>query len=470
MAGIGFQLRRLFGRRSIVSSVSGIFYSTMITVGNILFIMLAMVLINLIMIGSDPSQETATQLFTVLLYCFAFSFMIGSGLSMLMSRYIADKIFTKEFDKILPSLYGGLVVLLPVMGVVGIVFLSFSTFTFGLKLLIFLMFLESGVTTFLSVYVSAVKAFKAISLTYLGGMAVTILLAVLIPKQQLLGSMLFCLVAGFFVIFAGLMILIKRSFEPNKKDLFAFFPYFKRFYKLFLINTMISVTSYLHNILFWQVASLQFRVGGNFVCAPDYDAAVFIAILSSISTTVIFVVKTETHFYDSYREYLAHIRNGTYAHIEKYRKAMSQVLQSEITFVMEIQFIISLFAMILSSTILPAFGGSTLTVELLPFTIAGYFFSTIMTCLVTLLLYFENYNKAIISVIIHLVLMAAFTAVTISLGPDFYGLSLPMASSISLVFALVFLKSTLKQVNYKVYCGYEMFSNQASQTQEGGNP
>lgn len=459
MAGIGFQLKKLFGRRSVVSSMAGVFYSTFVTVGNILFIMLAMVLLNFVMNRQDPSQEIATELFTVLLYCFAFSFIFVSGTCMLMSRYLADKIYSREFDKILPSLYGGLALLLPVMSLIGVVFLCFSTFSLPLKFLIFCIYLESGIATFLSTYVSAVKAFKAISFTYLGGMAVTVLLAFLVPHEHLLGSMLFCLLCGFFVIITGLLLVIRHSFEPSREGIFAYLSYFPKFYKLFLINTLVALTNYLHNILFWQVDSLQYRVGGNFVCAPDYDAAVFVAILSSISVTVLFVVKTETNFYDSYRDYLANIRNGTMAHVEQCRKDMAAVLQHEITFVVEVQFIISLFAMIVCTTVMPAFGSSVQTVELLPFTIAGYFFSTIFMCIITLLLYFENYNKALASAVIHFGLILVLTVITILLGRNFYGLSLPVASGISLVCALHFLKKTLNRVNYKVYCNYEMFTN-----------
>lgn len=460
MAGIGFQLKKLFGRRSVTSAVAGVFYSTFVTVGNILFIMLAMVLLNVVMNRSDPSQEIATQLFTVLLYCFAFSFIFVSGTSMLMSRYLADRIYAQEFDKILPSLYGGLALLLPVMSIAGILFLCFSTFSLPLKFLIYCVYLESGITTFLSTYVSAVKAFKAISFTFLAGMAVTVLLAFFLPRgEHLLDSMLFCILCGFFVIIAGLMLVIRHSFEPSKENVFAFLSYFPKFYKLFLINTFISLTNYLHNMLFWQVREMQYRVGGNFVCAPDYDAAVFIAILSSISVTVLFVVKTETHFYDSYRDYLANIRNGTLAHVEQCRKNMEAVLQNEITFVVEVQFIISLFAIVLCTNLLPAFGSNTQTVELIPFTIAGYFFSTIFMCIVTLLLYFENYNKALVSALIHFALILLLTVVTILLGKNFYGLSLPIASGLSLVCALKFLKQTLGRVNYKVYCNYEMFTN-----------
>lgn len=455
MAGIGFQLKKIYSRKGILAYLEGSIYSVFTTIGNILFVMITMFIINYLMIKNN--SRNTMELFNILLYCFAFSFIFTSGISMVMSRYISDKIYKGEFSYILPSVYGSLSIIIPFMALVGAIFLNFSTFPFKMKFLIFIIYLEAGITAYLSLYISAIKSYREIALTYALGMIVTLILSIILLKDATLITILFTMACGFTIILLGLFLIIIFNFEKSKKDPFDFIKYIARFYKLFIINTLISITTYIHNFLFWTIDELRYSVGGNFICAPSYDSAIFIGILSSLSVTVIFVVKTETNFYDKYKEYLKSIRIGTYMDIEKSRKGMEKVIKNEITFVAEIQFIISIIFIIIGINLLPILGFDSFVLELIPFSVAGYFFNTIVVCLITLLLYFGNYNKVLKITLLNFILTTFFTIITIFLGRNYYGLSMVISGAICLVIALGYINETLENVNYKVFCNYPMF-------------
>lgn len=170
-----------------------------------------------------------------------------------------------------------------------------------------------------------------------------------------------------------------------------------------------------------------------------------------------FVVKTETNFYDKYKEYLRDIKSGTYTDIEKSRKGMKEVIKNEITFITEIQFIISIIFIIISVNLLPILGFDSFSLELIPFFIAGYFFNSIVMCLITLLLYFEGYNKVLKISLINFILTIVLTILTIFLGRDYYGLSMVISGAISLAIVLRYISETLENINYKVFCNYPMF-------------
>lgn len=455
MAGIGFKLKKIYSRKGILAYLEGSIYSIFTTIGNILFVMITMFIINYLMIKNNVGN--AVDLFTILLYCFVFSLIFTSGISMVMSRYIADKIYKSEFSYILPSAYGGLSIIMPFMALVGVIFLYFSTFTFKTKFLIFIIYIEAGITTYLSTYISAVKAYREIALTYALGMIVTIILSIILLEDATLITMLFTIACGFTVISLGLFLIIIFNFEKSKKNPFDFIRYIPVFYKLFIISTLLSATNYMHNFLFWTIDELRYSIGGNFICSPSYDSAVFIGVLSSLSATVMFVVKTETNFYDKYKEYLRDIKSGTYTDIEKSRKGMKEVIKNEITFITEIQFIISIIFIIISVNLLPILGFDSFSLELIPFFIAGYFFNSIVMCLITLLLYFEGYNKVLKISLINFILTIVLTILTIFLGRDYYGLSMVISGAISLAIVLRYISETLENINYKVFCNYPMF-------------
>ena len=86
MAGIGFELRRLFGGQGLLNSFRAYAYSSMTTVGPMILCMGTIVFMQRFMIMADsPYLERQLFLATVV-YCFIFSVLITGGLSMIVTR------------------------------------------------------------------------------------------------------------------------------------------------------------------------------------------------------------------------------------------------------------------------------------------------------------------------------------------------------------------------------------------------
>ena len=110
MAGIGFELRRIFKRKSMFSAIWGTIYATMTTIGpTVIFILLLFVLkfaLNFFGV-SELEKLFFVSSFT---YVFLVAILVSSVINTVLSRYISDCIFEEKEDRISASLFGVLTV------------------------------------------------------------------------------------------------------------------------------------------------------------------------------------------------------------------------------------------------------------------------------------------------------------------------------------------------------------------------
>jgi len=94
MAGIGFELNKLLKKNSFLMDIVSIFYSANVSAGP--WIMCSLTLFLLIVLL--PRNETL--FFTsAVVYSFIFSTLLFGGVSISVTRYLADLIYRKEFSQ-----------------------------------------------------------------------------------------------------------------------------------------------------------------------------------------------------------------------------------------------------------------------------------------------------------------------------------------------------------------------------------
>ena len=181
MAGIGYELKKIFKEGSITRLASGVAYSTVVTVGpTVLVIATILSLYILLGILSVPYYDREL-LSSTILYAFIFSLLLTSPFNGVMSRYIADKIYEEKFDDILPSFYMGIFLnvligsILAVPFVIRLIFIgevdpmfAFVSYSFFMTLII---------SFYSMIYLSATKDYKMIALFYITGMGSAFILA-----------------------------------------------------------------------------------------------------------------------------------------------------------------------------------------------------------------------------------------------------------------------------------------------------
>ncbi|KRE93099.1 hypothetical protein ASG89_06215 [Paenibacillus sp. Soil766] len=454
MAGIGFELRRLFGGQGLLNSFRAYAYSSMTTVGPMILCMSTIVFMQRFMIVADsPYLERQLFLATVV-YCFIFSVLITGGLSMIVTRFISDMIYLKKYEHLLSSYYGAITVALPIGSLVAWLFLRKVTAGFGYKAAAYLFFTELIVIWVQSVHLSALKDYKRIVRNFCYGIVIAIagswLLLTYTPYKSA-AAVLTMMDIGFMII----MLLTAYHFEqkfPRKssKVYFDFFTYFRKYPSLFFIGTFFYSGVYVHSFVYW-FSPYQEQIGGRFLISPFYDLPVFYAYLTVIPTLVTFVVSVETTFYDKFRGYYDRILNGgTLQEITRAKLDMQRTLMQEVSFMMEVQLLFTVVSLALGIKLLTMLGFTNSQLYIFNILVLGYFVFIMSFIIMLIMLYFDDRRGVLAVSSLFVVLNGVFTYW--SMNAENHGLGIFLAAFVSLLCALTRLIMYVRNIDYYTFC------------------
>lgn len=455
MAGIGFELKKVFMNRTIIGRIKGFTYASLISVGPMLMSVLMLIVVNQLLKRADVPILERELVNAAIMYSFIFSMINVSGLSMSIARFIADEIYRGNSDNVLASLVGVIAINLPVCGLAGILLFWRSPLPFDFKLLVYMMFIELSVLYLLMVYVTAIKDYKKIVLAYAVGTVTAILLILMMDRSgvALTKAVLIGIDIGFLVNLFILLITIRQTFNHMSSQVFLFTDTIVEYPKLFFINLFYTLGLYIHNFMFWSMSGISVRLMDTFIYAPSYDIATFLSVLTILPATVIFIVRVETNFYEQYRK-ISHaiLHGGCLKDIDKAREEMVRVLKREINTILQIQFIVTVVLLVFGVNLfLPLIEADNQIIELYSILSIGYYMTYMAYIVVTILLYFDDQESAIRVTFLFLVMTIVFTGITLLLGERFYGLGLDVSAIITLIVSIGYLNRTISQVDYRLF-------------------
>lgn len=455
MAGIGFELKKMFNTNSILVSMGGYFYATFISVGPIIVMVLFLLFLRYVMraFGADINEQNL--FLSGVMYAFMGAMLVSSFMTNSLSRYLSDMIYTEENEKILPACFGatGFVVILS--AIIGIIFYIGSPVPFDFKLLTYLIFIELSVLMILMIFISALKEYKRISFAFVYGFisaVITVVVMYFFTNAGIVTSLLLSLCVFFFVAICLIFNNIYGFFKYNDRSYFSFIKQFFDTKELAFISFFYMFSIYVHNIIIWQT-DIGFEVAETFLSSPMYDVPSFIALLSILPSTVLFVVKTETTFYDRYREYIKMISGGgTLVDLNIAREDVKEVMYSEFIYLMEIQLMITVFVILISKIFFPLFGLSNESFGFFGYLAIGYLCISGTQVLSSFLLYFDARKESFILITFFLVTHVIFVTITTQIGIQTYGLGTLISGFLSLVLGILLLRRMMGTLDYRLYC------------------
>ncbi|MFC5469427.1 exopolysaccharide Pel transporter PelG [Cohnella suwonensis] len=458
MAGVGFELKKLFREHGLLQSAKAYVYSSITTVGPMVLCVLLVSVMQGIMLSNHVSYSERELFLTTIVYGFIFSVLLTGGLSMLLTRFIADRIYEKKYEHLLSSYYGAVAVLLPAGALTAWLFLRHVTAGTGYKWAAYFFFIELVVVWIQSVHLSALKDYGRIVRNF----AVSVLIAVagawLVLRYTDYDSTTAALVmidVGFFLV----IVLTTRHFEQffrykDSRLYFLFFSYIRKYPSLLLIGTFFYAGVYIHSFVYW-FGSKGMAVAGAYRISPFFDLPVFYAYLTVVPTLVTFVVSVETAFYAKFRDYYTRILNGgTYQDISRARKEMQRVLMQEVGFIMEVQLLFTIVSLALGIKLLPLIGFTMEQLDTFRILVLGYFLFIVAFVVMLLLLYYDDRKGVLTLSAAMVVLNTAFSWWT--MDKDYDGFGLFMASFIILMVSLGRLLFYVRSIDYYTFCSQPM--------------
>ncbi|WP_138494562.1 exopolysaccharide Pel transporter PelG [Paenibacillus pinistramenti] len=454
MAGIGFELRKLYREHGLLRHLRAYAYSSMSTVGPMALCIGMVAGIQYLMSISDAAYLERELFLSTIVYAFIFSVLITGGVSMVLTRFLADMLFQKKYEHALSSYYGAAAICLPVGAGAALLFLEGVEASFAYKAAAFLLFMELILLWIQSVHLSALKDYKRIFRSFLvsgliavgGSWAVSAFI-----DSPSAAWMLAAVDAGFLTV----LLMTNRHFEEvfpvrDSKLYFSFISYFRKYPSLMGIGTFLYAGVYIHSFVYW-FGPYHNLIAGRYLVSPFYDTPVFYAYISVIPSLIVFTVAVETNFYDKFRSYYDLIRQrGTWEEISAARSEMQRSLVKELTFLMEIQLMFTILALALGIKLLPLIGFSMEQLDVYIVLLLGYYMFIITFVILLLLLYYDDRKGVIMISGIFVLLNLAFSA--LSMRMDYHGYGMLIASFAVLVLALTRMVRYVRNIDYHTFC------------------
>ncbi len=462
MAGIGFQLKRLFDREGLAGRIQAISYASFVTVGPMLSCMLAVTAIHWLLVQANAPFHPREIFQAGVSYAFAFSFIITSPFAMYVTRSVSDQLYEKRYDALLPSFYSCMQITLAVAFVPALLFALFTPLDLAEKIPLFVLYMELVVIWMEVVYVSAMKAYRKVAVAFAGGMGIAVLgIWILLnwSGQTVSASgLLWGMAGGFFVTACLLLSEIERFFRTEQPAFsFSFRKDARRYQSLLFIGLFTGLSMYEHQFAQWMWNGMWLE--DTFRISPEYDVAVFYAVLSVLPSLIWFVISVETAFYPKFRQYYDFvIEGGTILDIDVARKEMEKVLIGEMAMLMGIQLVFSLIAIAAGIQFLPLIGFTSQMVDTFNILVMAFLVYVMTSIVLLLLLYFDDRKGAF--ALSALLLAANLVCSWLLRDVQYQGLSLFAASILTLVAALSRLVYRMRSLHYATFSAQPLSSSE----------
>jgi len=453
MAGIGFQLKKMFNGRGLLTNIRAYGYSTIVTVGPLALCILLMTGAQQLLLSVDTPHSERELFLASTEYALIFSQIITGGFNLIVSRYVADQIFMNQYKNILASMYGVMSICISIGGIIAFVFFSFSPLNLTFKFVSYIFFMELIIIWIQCMYVSALKDYMKIVKSFfigvfISGLAIVVCIAFF--KLKSATAMVICLDMGFFFMIVKFTQYIREFFKVNNYKYFGFIPYLKKYPLLFFCGFLYTLGLYGHNLVVWQ-SDLKYTVADTFVIAPYYDVPVFFAYLSVLPAMVLFVVSVETNFYSAYKTYYNRILNSfPLKDILLAKKDMFKILSLELTFIAEIQLLVAIISIAIGLKFLPLLGFTFDQIQIYIILVLGYLFFIIMYTIVLLLLYYDDQKGANWTTVIYTIGSMLLSVLFLHGGN--FGFPVFISAFFSLLFGLWKLTHYLNNIDYYTFC------------------
>lgn len=242
MAGIGFELKKLFRRKGLFASLRAYGYAGIICTGPMLLGVLLQLGILLLCSWAGAPRDQQDLLVCMITYTLLFSLTVTSFFSMPVTRYLADMLYEEQEQTILPSFWGSSSMMLVLGCTLYGLFLLVSGATLLQGLLCLWLFAEMIVNWNAMSYLTAIKDYRGILCSFLAAIVLAFGLGfvlVVLLGCPVLEGMLFAVTMGYGLMMVWDVVLLYRYFPQSEESPWAFLHWVDAF--LPLENTLLAL-------------------------------------------------------------------------------------------------------------------------------------------------------------------------------------------------------------------------------------
>lgn len=449
MAGIGLRLHRVVAKGTYLESLTAYLSSAIISSGPWLSAVIALGLLGGLVV-TFLNQGDRTLLFATITYCFSLSLLLTGGMQMVVTRYLADRLYLNDARSFAPTCTGLLLAAAP-LSVLTLPFVLLAPFDLRYKLITATLFITLTLTWLVVVFLSAAKDYMRLFLVFVFSYGVSLVGAVVLGQS--LGALggLCGFTLGQMLCLGLLVARIYREFTPVEGINLGFLPYLLKYWDLFVIGMLYVIGLWADNLILW-FAPGSLVVNHFYHLFPAYDSAKLIAYLATIPASTIFLIHLETNFYRHYHDFFKHIRDkGTLGQIMEAKAGMVEAAQSGLMTVLTVQGVMCAALFFFAPRLAHIMGQPDTWVPLLRNTVLAAGCQFIMLTLFILLLYLDERPVTLLVVLIFAGGNIGLTLLTRQTGYSTYGLGFLVAAFAAALVALFFLFNRLRRIEFLTF-------------------
>jgi uncharacterized membrane protein len=460
MAGVGFELRKLFRKNSgYVDTMKAYVTSAVVTEGPMVLSIIMLTGQRLLMKRAGSSFNQMEIFVLIMTYSMIFSMLTSNILNLFLSRFISDCIFEEKYGKIMSAFFEAVTILLCLGGVIGYFYLANLDLAIGYKVLAMIQFSTMIILWVEMCFLSALRKYIEI----LNSFIISVLLSFIIASVLILlkaDPLFACLTGTSAAYFIMLCIFLKEmiKYYPFRKiEMGVFLKELDKYPSLCVTGFFMTLGLYGHNFVMWS-SEYKTIVVENMIYCVTYDVPCFFAALTILPMLVLFTVSLEVNFYEKYKGYFNTILyGGRLEDIKVARKGMIKMLLRELSYILEVQLFVAIIAVVFLSNLLKMVGMDANMIGIFQLLCFGYCFFGLMRCIIIVLLYFDDRTGAAVTSITFALLSIVGTYLTLGYGIQYYGVGFAGAAIIASIYAILRLFLFVKNLEYNVFCKQPLF-------------
>lgn len=463
MAGVRFDLKKIFDKAGCFAGARVYFMSSFITICPMILCILLFLIMQKILKFLGETYDNILLFNSIVIYSFFISYIVSNGINMLVSRYVSNCIYSKDVDNIFESLIGTIILFSIVSLLAMSIILFKSDLSVSFKILSILITNLLGIMWIEITYLSAIKDYIKIVIAFILGFITIVAISIVGFKVLGMSQIFSALVAtliGYVLIASYFMIKLYKVFgtkDLKLRSCIRFLSDFDKYPELLFVGFFIALGAYGHNLVVW-FSDKATIIHDTFRIAQFYDVPSFFAYLTIIPTVVIFTVKVETMIYPKYKEFYNFVRDiGSIKEIDRAKDELIRAVSLHIKNMIEVQFIFTFACIVMGIKVLPMLGFDTRGVEIFSIlTLASLSYITV-SFLIIILLYFDGRKEALIVATVFMISTIVLSFINLMLGDTFYGYGFFVGGLISVVVSFGVINKFFKKIEYHIFASQPVF-------------
>jgi polysaccharide biosynthesis protein PelG len=456
MAGIGFRLKELLVEDTYSSNFKAFLYSAIISSGPWLLTILCLSLLGILspifLSQNEWTGEQADLFGVTVVYIFAFSLIVTGPISMLISRFVADKIYFNEQETISSTYATLLLFVVLLQGVLGSVFFSITSKDIFYTVTSLTLYVTISCIWISLIFLSICEKYNNIILIFSIGSLVSVAAALLGGKLFGISGYISGFTIGQLIILFGFTHELFSMFGIPRNMSLDFLSYVRKFFEIALIGLLYNMAIWVDKFTFW-FSSPGENISGLFYAYGEYDFPIFLAYITIVPALAIFLLNIETGFYQEYKAFYESImKKKSFGEIHRRKMKMQATLFRSLRELLNYQAIITIVVIYFGKEILHGLQvESLLSIQIFRYTALGTFFHAYVLIITIILLYFDLRREVLIIVFIFAGSNFLLTTLSIHLGPDYYGLGQAVSCFLTFLISFVVLIIRLRQLEFLTF-------------------